>query len=134
MYYLVFKPQRKRVSDDRYRYDYRNQSFIGFTQSFTDAISLAVGNHDANYQIYESSECNLDFHRRDAIRYAFRKHYGTYILYKRKDDVETLIHNPLEDESVERQRLDEIKNKRLEGIRKKMQELADVEKQIESSP
>ncbi len=134
MYYLVFRPRRTKVNEDRFQYDYRNQPFVGFTQDLNDALKMAWENKDSNYQIYVSDNTNLNFRRGESVRYGFKYSYSVYVPYKRTPEgQETLIDNPFLSDEDNRKRMDEIKNKRLYGVRKRIKELSVVEESIQKA-
>lgn len=138
MLYLVFKPYRKRVSSPQehsevnYRYDFRNQSFIGYTNDLNEALKICHDNLDLNYQVYEcQSDSCLEFKMKNCTRYGFRKHTDFYVPYRRVDDgKETYMTNPFIDQEENQRRLDAIRNKKLEGLRQRRSQLADLEQKI----
>lgn len=134
VYYLVFRPYRKKVSggEARFRYDFRNQSFVGFSLELEDALKMAHDNPEMNYQIYQVDQPTLNFQMKGCDRYGFRRHVtDVYLPYKRgADGKETYLPNPFVSDEENHRRMELVRNKRLEGLRAKQKHLADLEELI----
>jgi len=127
--FLVFQPNIS--TNTRYRFDYRNQNFIGITNDLTDALALAYANLDDNLQIYELDAPTLDFQMNNCVRYGFKYLYGVFIPYRRTtDNKECYINNPFESPQENQRRVKFIRDKKLNNLKKHLTRLIDMEQQL----
>lgn len=129
-FFLIFKPFQKDRKDGKSgRYDFRHQTFMGFTDKLPEALRMLYDDKESNYQVYEIDKPELNFQKNKCVRYGFRKRGEYMMLYRRTprtEDSPPVIEdclNPLLPLEEATKQLEEVRNHKREVLVRKKERL-----------